>query len=353
VQGRAALSLRDLEAFDPEAPQGGAQRRFACPLCDSRPRQGPRRALSLTVESGLWHCFRCGAGGRLREHWQPRLTGRAAALRAFGLHSAPQAPPAPPAQATATPPPPAKDWQSQIAGARAITDTPGARYLERRSISAEVAAAAGVEFSPDFYGRPAVLFPVVDQAGDLVAVTGRHMDACTPKAHTAGPKSRGVFVTPGALQASPLIVTEAPIDALSLAVCGFPAIAINGTSWPAWLPTAAAFRAVIVALDADAGGDEAAAKLTPALQAFGAKVERWRPSAGKDWNEALRTGGADALRFALFWALAPALYQDARTALADYYGGRAPHPHAALEQAIDQHDWPAFCREILVYVAEA
>jgi len=95
---------------------------------------------------------------------------------------------------------------------------------------------------------------------------------------------------------------EAPIDALSLAACGVLAIALCGKSWPDWLPPAAAFRQVAVALDADKAGDDTAMALTVQLCSFGASVERWRPSSGKDWNEILMAGPA-VLRDALSSAL--------------------------------------------------
>ena len=44
----------------------------------------------------------------------------------------------------------------------------------------------------------------------------------------------------------------------ALAECDAPAVALVGTAAPAWLPQAAAFRRVVVALDADAAGDAAA-----------------------------------------------------------------------------------------------
>ena len=68
-------------------------------------------------------------------------------------------------------------------------------------------------------------------AGQLVAVTGRHTDGRdAPKAHTGGLKSLGLFATPGTLAADPLVITEAPIDALALAACGVPAVAPARTS---------------------------------------------------------------------------------------------------------------------------
>src|SRR3712207_4999297 len=152
--------------------------------------------------------------------------------------------------------------------------------------------------SADHYGRPSILFRVRNRAGDVVAVMGRYVDGRDdPKGRDAGKKSLGVFATPGArTRTGRLVITEAPIDALSLAAAGVPALALGGTSWPDWLPSACAFRLVVLALDADKAGDDGCARLAAALRAYGATIERWRPSGGKDWNELLTTLGPDQLR---------------------------------------------------------
>jgi DNA primase len=86
-------------------------------------------------------------------------------------------------------------------------------------------------------------------------------------------------------------VVEGQIDALSLALCGLPAIAMIGTGWAPWLPQSLAHKSVLVATDADAAGDETAWRLTAALVAFECRARRLRPPCGKDWNdELLRLG---------------------------------------------------------------
>ena len=93
--------------------------------------------------------------------------------------------------------------------------------------------------------------------------------------------------TPVALDAEQVVICEAPIDALSLAACGVPAVALCGTSRPDWLAAACAFLRVALAFDADGAGDKAAADLAPSLRSFGATVERWRPDGVRDWKELL------------------------------------------------------------------
>ena len=276
---RPVLTLADLEDFDRYAPTGGTERRYCCPLCGAdKPVDASHRSLSLRVDTGAWHCHRCNAGGMLREHWQPGAGRERAALRRVF-------------EVTPAPAPKTADtgWRAVWDAAQPIADTPGAAYLAQRGIPVAIAEAAGVRYG-DCYGRPAVLCPIADQAGQIVAFNGRHTDAGTPKAHSGGPKSAGVFATSGALTVERLVLTEAPIDALSLAVCGVPAVALCGTSWPEWLPVHCVLRPVALAFDADDAGDTATEKLRPVLTSLGATVERWRPDGGKDWNDALLAG---------------------------------------------------------------
>lgn len=111
-----------------------------------------------------------------------------------------------------------------------------------------VCQCAKVKWSPSWLGRPAVVFPIYDDKGALVAAQGRYTDGREdPKARTLGRKKRGVFLTGDfweqVRKGAPVILTEAPIDALSLSACGFPALALCGRSgWPQWLPIKCAFK---------------------------------------------------------------------------------------------------------------
>ncbi len=115
-----------------------------------------------------------------------------------------------------------------------------------------------------------------------------------------GPKSKGVFATAFAHfgpDVKRVTVTEAAIDALSLATCGVQSFAVNGKDGlPDWFLRRCAFRVVQIAFDADAAGDAAADKLAAVLRSRGATVVRLRPPEPfKDWNEALIAQGKDAL----------------------------------------------------------
>ena len=70
--GRPILTLAELRNFDPQAPAN----RCWCPLCgEDKPRDAAHRCLSFDVTNGHWKCFRCGAGGTLREFWREKTSG--------------------------------------------------------------------------------------------------------------------------------------------------------------------------------------------------------------------------------------------------------------------------------------
>jgi hypothetical protein len=293
---RSTVSLADLETFDPTAPTGSRERRFCCPLphpiCTGKAITSAHRSLSVNLATGEWYCHRCEAGGTIRESWtvRPRLLHRDRArvdlARAFALRQQPAC--------QGDDPPTAHTWRGIWRGTVPLRGTPGASYLEGRGIPVEIAARSAVRFARSWFGRPSVVFPLSNNAREIVAAQGRSITGNAKI--TAGPKSQGVFPTPGAWESDPVAIVEAPIDALSLAVTGVPALALCGKTAPHWLPPRLAFRHVLVATDADDGGDEGAERLAPLLRSFGAKAERWRPVGAKDPNELLQQ---DPMRFAV------------------------------------------------------
>jgi hypothetical protein len=275
------------------------------PLCVGKTKIQDHRSLSANVETGAWECHRCRATGKLTDFWvdQPRLTRRQrqAEARAQAFELTPRAPSISPGPAPQAPLQPATVplWRMTWDRALAITDvraSSGIGYLAGRGIPIELASAAGVRFSPGWYREPAVLFAVSNYAGELVAVQGRAIRGDNRKA--GGPKGQGAFATPGAFDTDPVVIVEAPIDALTLWLCGVPAIAMCGKTAPGWLAKALAFQRVALAVDNDAGGDEATERSHADLTAFGCQVERWRPQF-KDWNEDLNKLGLVAIRRAL------------------------------------------------------
>ena len=312
------LSLAQLEAFDPYAARGGRERRFCCPFCgDGKPKDSAHRSLSLNTQSGAWVCQRCKACGKLDDFWEERpKTNR----RDFARQQLQRATALPPKFQPVAPDDEtqfrADQLMAQLQSARSLRGTAGEEYLLGRGVSVEVAEAAGVQFCPDWMksekwrGYAAVVFPIHNRAGNLVAAQGREIGGAGKL--SIGPKSQGVFATAGARDAKRLVIVEAPIDALSLAVAGCPAIALCGTSGPAWLPKFCYRRRVLLAFDADElndkgrrPGDDAAAILTPKLESLGATVTRLRSENGKDWNEILEVHGSDEIKrqiAALTWA---------------------------------------------------
>jgi hypothetical protein len=184
------------------------------------------------------------------------------------------------------------DWERAWKKSANLSDSPGAAYLQQRGVPAALARLTGVRYSPRWYRRPAALFPIHDQAGNLVAVSGRFVSERNAlKTMTGGTKSLGVFSTPGAWKSKVIAVVEGPMDALSLAFCHLPSVAMMGTNWPEWLPEAIASKQVLIATDADAAGDEVAGRLLEALAADTPNLMRLRPPIGKDWNDVLRQLG--------------------------------------------------------------
>jgi hypothetical protein len=304
----SALSIADLEAYDPHARStpGSSERRFLCPLCgDGKPKDTAHRSLCANTQSGAWNCKRCKTTGKLCDFWTERPKQSRRARVRGSLRAAFDVPPvtvkAAPEYSGA---PATMAWRHHLRGLCPLLDTAGAAYLAGRGISCEVAHAAGARFSPSWFGRAAVVFPIRDRAGALVAAQGRHITGDGKL--TAGPKRDGVFVAAVPLQSGRILqpfdkdapaitITEAPIDALSIACAGYPAIALCGTTGPAWLHLACGFRRVLLAFDGDTAGDNAADELSGALATFGARCERLRPENAKDWNAALCTFGAAAL----------------------------------------------------------
>ena len=308
---RPALSLADLEAFDPH-PQGrDPEKVYRCPIC-----QGSERAFHLNTTTGVYNCKRasCGAKGKLTDFRQERprqsrekraqsvlKTAFSLAPREFAANVSESAIAR---EETAHAPATAAIWQTLFARAQPIGSTPDAqKYLARRGVPEAIASAADVR-GLTLYGRGFAVFPFCDAAGAPVAFQARALDD-RPDGHRAyGTKSAGVFLTcANALKTETVILCEAPIDALSLAVCGFPSLALGGCSAPDWLPPMLAFKRVLLAFDSDrnGAGDVAAVRLAPALQSFGARALRLAPlreAVGdkSDWNMMLQSHGAHALR---------------------------------------------------------
>jgi hypothetical protein len=184
---------------------------------------------------------------------------------------------------------PADLWARSLA----LAASPAEAYLEKRRVRLEIAEKAGVRFTPDLNGRPAVLARLTGWDGELRAVHGRHLHdrRNEGKMFTVG-RSGGLFDGLGGLGGEPLILVEGLFDALSFATA-FPCVATIGR-WVDWLPEAARGREVWLAFDANRPGDRAARELAAALA--GSRCRRLRPPGKQgDWNAAARKIGAASL----------------------------------------------------------
>jgi twinkle protein len=306
-QSSGKLSRADLEIFDPHPRKAGTEHRFLCPYCGGdKPRDAAHRCLCVNAQTGLWNCQRCGEKGRLLEFWPERTSSspgearkqaRFALSRAFELPATLSTPKIAqkPLEAQKPQDVPPK-WETILAASRPVAETAGEAYLQQRGIPVAVATLAGALFSRAWHRRDTVVFPFKNMKGEVVALAGRCLHSGGIDKPAAGPRKEGAFFAPVA-QFTPLaeavpaiVICEAPLDALSLAAVGFPALAVGGTSAPVWLTRACAFRRVALAFDADSAGDAAAAKIGNRLSSFGAECERLRPSGFKDWNAYLQAG---------------------------------------------------------------
>jgi len=143
--------------------------------------------------------------------------------------------------------------------------TPARRYLEDRAITPEQVDRFGIGFAVggDLIGR--VWIPVRDRELRLLAWTARAFDGRPPKYREPG---ADVKIDPGALMgqqewpAEPdiVVVVEGPFDGLAIDSLGMSFAVLRGSDMhPLKASRLARFPIVIVATDADAAGDKAAA----------------------------------------------------------------------------------------------
>lgn len=178
----------------------------------------------------------------------------------------------------------------RLARARPLAGTLGQAYVEHRGIPLKVAEAAGLRFDPDWGGRAAVIVGLHGADGMLASVHGRYLSTLhgQDKMLTVGPGGGVVSVGDG-WRADPLIFVEGLFDALSLAVCGWSALATI-CRWAPWLPRVCEGRVVWLGFDGNRPGEHQAKCYSQYLP--GASVRRLLPPERcKDWNTALDKHG--------------------------------------------------------------
>jgi len=170
----AALSLADLQAFDPNHKRRDGETDCCCPLCGTGKKvDAAHRSLSYNAQTGAWRCHRCHAKGKLREFWTEMKDATATSRRERDRQRIRRAlqlpPPVPPVDSSSVD----TAWKARLGTLARLEETPGAAYLESRVLPTDFCHAAGVRFTGNFFGRPAVVFPLRDGDGALVAVQGR------------------------------------------------------------------------------------------------------------------------------------------------------------------------------------
>ncbi len=276
------MMLAELRAHDPNGGRGTTGgKHYLCPLPACAAYMNPRkhRSFSVNESTGVYLCHRCNAKGILGDFAdrQPcssrREIARAQLGRFFGSTQRKQR--EQPEQITnrdnarTLRAPAREDVQAAAKATVPLAGSPGAAYLASRGLAGP--PAQGVRFARSWLaGGPAVVFAGIDLSSAVVALQGRYTAAnAAPKTKSLGPIGTGVFATPGALDAQLVVICEAPIDALSLADVGFPAVALFGkgaTAQLALLRKRFALRSVVLATDSDEAGESAAAALRTALQ---------------------------------------------------------------------------------------
>lgn len=296
-----ALSLDDLQSFDPGAKQrSSGESRYRCPFCDDG-----KRSRNLSVNSaGLWKCHKCQSSGLLTDHRETMPTQ----FRKPDLIYRPTKPVQ--AEPTAPPTETAKSYDiaAEYKKLTPIEGTPAEAYLKGRGISLVTANAGQVRFTPgitfkdderpDYTTGPGVVFPLrsiesleligmsVRMIGDKKMFTLKAKDV--PYIYVT---STDVFDNKG----KPAIITEAQIDALSIAEAAMmDAIATVGSAFPDELAKRLKLRRVYLAHDNDEPdekgvrpGDAAAQRAAVSLNREGCTVSRLRPER-KDWNDDLK-----------------------------------------------------------------
>lgn len=329
------LSMAALEQHDSTSPRRDKTRRFLCPLPACSGHQNPKRDRTLQVHvekndtEGTWKCHRCGERGRLAEFWTDTPAGVT------------YTPSKRPAKPTLKPDKTIDecplddirlDWLSKQPRLSADRAAPGREYLKRRGLDIDLCITSKVIYTPDFRGRPGVIFPIygdIDRkvlGGAQVRFIDNHPDLHRMETFKGSNMSQTMFMTAGAIPENRihpwfLCVTEAPIDALSLSCAGIPAVATIGRKsvLPDWMMRVLKFPAcVILATDNDTAGQEMAADFHRQIQArmpaehqfklpAGSRDRFWKsqsvvirhPRTGKDWNDILVKSGVDAVRHEL------------------------------------------------------
>ncbi len=152
------------------------------------------------------------------------------------------------------------------------------------------------------YFRGRLIFPIIDNFGNVVAFGGRILGDAKPKYLNSSDtpvfkKSRNLFALNFARKASSesMILCEGYMDVIAVNMAGFPnAVATLGTALTAEQARIMAkyTKKVILAYDSDEAGVNAAKRAIPMLTDVGLEVKMLRLEGAKDPDEFIRKYGA-------------------------------------------------------------
>ncbi len=254
----------------PQPSKGGEALRYRCPVHGG----DHQNSLKLNTRTGRFECYACHAWGYMdwareafaRERGLDEQGGEGFSRMTKARRIARKASPPPP------PPPPVApvrdDLDALLAGYQeALPGSWGERYLEHRGIPLEVAVAHGVGYAAPkaWAGRKwkggRLVFGHYRPDGTLVNMYGRAVaKGDVPKQlkhdHLSG--NKGWFHARALRDGDgPLFVCEAALDALALIASGHErTVAIYGTYGWRWDWVPKDVREIVIAADADEGGDK-------------------------------------------------------------------------------------------------
>lgn len=250
----------------PMATKGGEALRYPCPVHGS----DHQRSLELNTKTGRFFCHACRCWGYMdwarEEFARERGSDRDGGSRPTPSRRVIRTPPPPP------PPPPVEpvrdDLDELLAGYQeALPGSWGEKYLKYRGVSLELARQYGVGYAAPkgWPGRKwkggRLVFAHHRPDGVLVNMYGRAVaKGDVPKEskhdHLSGNKAffNARVLTEGD---GPLYVCEAALDALALIASGHErTLAIYGTYGWRWDWVPRDVRRIVIAADADEGGDK-------------------------------------------------------------------------------------------------
>jgi DNA primase len=307
------LTQADLAACRPIVGEGGHVLRALCPFHGS----DRQRSLRVQRHSGRFVCFACGAWGFMeeaRERWREEQQRQRTVRRPLARQ---RHPPRQPLAVPATPPPAGPrpsvaarpDLAQQLTVFQAaLPGSHGEEYLHQRGIPLALAQQFGVGYAaPGTWPHPArdwrggrVVFPHTTPEGHLVNLYGRAVGtaAQVPKTtrHDHLPGTKGYF-NAAALRAGagPLWVCEGAFDALALLAAGVARVValfgVQGWRWD-WVR---GVRALVLALDADAAGQQQWRALAREAALRGKEVTVLEPEAYGGYKDASAAWAAGVL----------------------------------------------------------